>query len=428
MNKHLILPFKNFFTDISLSLDIKFFSSLLIFLPFILITGRALSDIFLTFIAIFFLLKSIINKNWRYYKNPITIGFLTFSVYGIFRSLLSEIPLDSLTNEGSVFYFRYIFFAMGVWYLFDINPHLSKCLIIVSSLSLLIVCADGLFQYFKGVNLIGIKYYSADRLTGFFRDEPILGRYIAQLSIFTFSLIYLNYNKSKKMIIFSIGLLVLAEVMIFLSGERAPFFVMTLFTILIIIFIPHFRIYRIFGLLISVVLISLIVELKPNAKVRMIDYTINQVSQTKLPFLPYSPHHEEHYVSALKMFAKNPFFGIGTNTFRFQCDKEQYKYKESSCTTHPHNFYLQVLAELGFLGFAFIVSFFVYISYICSKQFFLLIQRKKDKLIPFEFFVYPMTLFVLWWPLIPHMSLYNNWNNVLIMLPLGFFMKYLYKY
>ena len=34
-----------------------------------------------------------------------------------------------------------------------------------------------------------------------------------------------------------------------------------------------------------------------------------------------------------------------------------------------------------------------------------------------------MILFIFWWPLIPHMSFYNNWNNVLMMLPLGFFLE-----
>ena len=35
-------------------------------------------------------------------------------------------------------------------------------------------------------------------------------------------------------------------------------------------------------------------------------------------------------------------------------------------------------------------------------------------------------VFVYWWPIIPHMSLYNNWNNVLMMLPLGYLLRILY--
>ena len=335
-------------------------------------------------------------------------------------------PMESLTIEGSMFYFRYIFFAMGVWYLVDNNPYLSKCLLIVSVLSLIIVCSDGMYQYFFGVNIFGNEKYKVDRLTGFFGKEPIIGRYISYLSIFTFTLIYQNYQKTKKMIISSVALLVMCEVVIFLTGERVPLLYISMFSLLIIIFIPHYRIYRIIGVLFSLLIILSILQVNPSAKSRMVDSTITQVSQTKYPYLPYTSHHEQHYISALKMFIDKPFFGIGTNSFRVKCGDPQYLYKEMSCSTHPHQFYIQILAELGVFGFLFIFSFFIYLLTIGTKQLYYLIRSNKKKQISFETLLHPMALFVYWWPLIPNMSFYNNWNNVLIMLPLGFFLKYFY--
>ena len=114
-----IRPFKLFITDKNLSIDIVFFSILLITIPIVLITGPALPDIFLSLIAFYFLVISILKKKWYYYKNPLVYGFLIFSIYGIIRSLFSENLIESLTNEGSVFYFD-IFFS-GVWYLLDNN-------------------------------------------------------------------------------------------------------------------------------------------------------------------------------------------------------------------------------------------------------------------------------------------------------------------
>jgi O-antigen ligase len=420
-------PFKSLYNDKSISLDNLFFSSLLILLPIVLITGPALPDIFLSLIALFFLVKSILKKKWQYYKNPIVFGFLIFSIYGVIRSLLYEVPIDSLTNGGSVFYFRYIFFALGVWYLLDINPHLPRCMTVILVLSIITVSLDGLYQFLFGVNFFGFKYYSVDRLTGFFRDEPILGRYIAYLSIFTFALIYQNFQKTKKMIILSVSFLVISEVVVFLSGDRAPFFYMVLFAILILIFVPKFRFFKIIGILFSIIIILFFTQNNLNVKHRMFDHSINQVSQTKLPFLPYSPHHEGHYLSSLKMFLDKPLFGIGTNSFRFECDKITYKYNDRSCSTHPHNYYIQTLAELGIFGFLLLFTFFMYLFYIGLRQFFFTIQSKNNKLLTLDFLLFPMVLFIYWWPLIPHMSLYNNWNNVLMMLPLGFFMRYLYN-
>ena len=427
MKNILIDPIWHFLSDRSIPLDISVISLLVIFLPVVLITGPALPDIFLSLVAFYFLIKSILSKSWFYYKNPLVIGFLLFSLYGILRSLFYEAPWQSLSNEGSLFYFRYIFFSLSIWYLLDHNPHLPKCLLAVSLLCLVVVCLDGFYQYLREINFFGNPKFNVFRLTGFFGDEPIIGRYIAYLSIFTFALIYQSFPKTKTMMTLSVAFLVMGEVIVFLSGERAPLLYLSLFTILIVVFIPKYRLYRIVGICASLIIIYGILEINPTAKQRMVNYTLDQVSQTQLPFLPYSPHHEEHYFAALKMFIDKPVFGIGTNAFRFQCDQKKYTYKQRSCTSHPHNYYLQVLAELGVIGFLALCSFFFYICFIGLRQFFFLIQSKQKKLIPFEFFLYAMILFVYWWPLIPHMSLYNNWNNVFMMLPLGFFMRYLYR-
>ena len=427
MKNFFLTPFQFFQSDQAIPLDITLFSFLITLLPIVLISGPALPDIFLSIVAFYFLVKSIIYKLWHYYKNPIVLGFLVFSFYGIIRSLFYEMPWLSLSNEGSLFYFRYIFFALAVWHLLDHNPHLPKFLMIVSIICIVVVCFDGFYQYFIGTNIFGNPKFDYFRLTGFFGDEPIIGRYLAYLSIFTFALIYQNSKKTKMMMTLSIVFLVMIEIIVFLSGERAPLFYLSLFSILILIFIPKYKIYRAIGLLASIIIIFGILQINPSAKQRMIDYTIDQVSQTRLPFLPYSAHHEEHYVSALKMFQNKSLFGIGTNNFRFECSKKEYIYKDRSCSSHPHHYYFQVLAELGLFGFLALVAFFFYLCVILLRQFYFVVKNDKKKLIPFGFFLYPVILFVYWWPLIPHMSFYNNWLNVFMMLPLGFFMRYLYS-
>lgn len=417
----------NMITDRSLPKDIIFFSLLFLLLPFSLITGPAIPDILLSSIAIYFLFVSLKKKYWHYYKNPIFLGFILFSFYGILRSIFSEYPIVSLTNEGSLFYFRYIFFAMGVWYLLDNNPYLSKNLLIIIFICIAIVCFDGLYQYFVGHNLLNNPKYNSSRLTGLFGDEPIIGRYIAYLSIFAFGLLYSNFKFSKTIFMISMIFIITSIVTVFLTGERAAFFYLIFFLILVFVFAPKYRLTQILILISCFFVIFTSIQFNPVAKTRIIDLTIKQVSETKLPFLPYSEHHEQHYISAIRMFKDQPIFGLGTNTFRYQCIKEKYIYKDKSCSSHPHHYYIQSLAELGAIGFLFIASFFIYISYFLTKQLISMIRSKKEKLIPFENFSFTLILFTYWWPLIPHMSLYNNWNNVLMMLPLGFFMRYLYS-
>ena len=423
---HLSDPIRLMFSDKNISLDVLFFSLLLCLIPIALTTGPALPDIFLSLIGLYFLILSISQKLWIYYKNPITIGFLIFSFYGILRSLFSDMPIESLLNEGSVFYFRYIFFAMGVWYLLDKNYYLAKCLLLITVACLLFVCLDGFYQYLNEKNLFGNIKHTGNRLTGLMGDEPVIGRYIAYLSLFSFTLIYQNFQKSKIMMFLSITYLVICEVLVFLSGERVPLFLISFFCILVLIYMPDYRIYRLIGIFVSFILIYGILEIKPNAKIRMIDQTIEQMKETKIPFLPYNKGYEEHYISAITLFKNKPLFGVGTNTYRFQCDNNNYKLK-SNCNSHPHHYYLQVLAELGIVGFLFLFTFFASLLYIGIRQLIYIITKNKSKQLPFETLLYPMILFIYWWPLIPHMSFYNNWNNVMVMLPLGFFMRYYFN-
>ena len=395
-------------------------------IPFALITGPAIPDIFLSLIGLYFLIKSVLKKLWIYYKNPIVFGFLFFSAYGIFRSLLSDMPVESLANEGSVFYFRYIFFAMGTWYLLDCNIHLSKCLLTTSILSLLLVSSDGLFQYLTGADFFGTKALSSYRISGLFGNEPIMGRYIALLSIFTFALIYQNIAKSKNSLMLSVVFLVICEVVAFFSGERVPLFYITLFTVLLLIFIPNYRLYRLVGIFVSFIIILVVLQINPNAKERMVFQTINEISETRFPFLPYNKAYEEHYISSIKMFIDSPIFGVGTNTFRFKSQKPEFNSNIIDINSHPHQFYLQALAELGIFGFLFLLSFFIFLTYMLIRQLLYLMKSKNSLLIPFDKFIFSLILFTYWWPS-PHMSLYNNWNNVLLMLPLGFFMKAFYN-
>lgn len=413
-----------FFKQPNLSWDIYFFSFLVILIPISLITGPAIPDIIVSVVGLYFLIISFYRKLWNYYKDVVVIGFLLFCLYLIFGAIISGNFHQSLNNEGSLFYFRYLFFSLAVCYFLDQKKYFNKCLLYISLICLFVVAFDGLFQYFVGFNLLGFEKYNSSRLTGFFGKEPIIGRYLGYLSIFTFFLIYKIYGLSKTAMVFSIIILVIAEVVIFMTGERTALFNISFFSILLIIFLPSLRLYRIFGALISILIISLLMQLNPAAKNRIINETLYEISSTKIPYMPYGELHERHYISALKMFKDKPAFGVGTNLFRNLCDEQKYNYKENSCTSHPHNMYIQLLAENGIFGFAFLLSFFLYLFYILSKQFLNLIIFNKTKIITFDKIMIFIILFVFWWPIIPHMSFYNNWNNVLIMLTLGYLLNY----
>ena len=63
--------------------------------------------------------------------------------------------------------------------------------------------------------------------------------------------------------------------------------------------------------------------------------------------------------------------------FRVYCQKEENFVANNACTTHPHNFYAQMLAETGIVGLIILMSY-LYIFVIYFKNLYFLIFRKKQ--------------------------------------------------
>ena len=102
------------------------------------------------------------------------------------------------------------------------------------------------------------------------------------------------------------------------------------------------------------------------------------------------------YDAAFKIFLNYTIFGIGINNFGNESKKEKYKSKKFSYTdqrssTHPHQLYFEILAEVGLFGFLylFLLNFWIAIKgirlYLKEKNFNLL-----GNIMLHIFFLYPI--------------------------------------
>lgn len=405
----------------------------LLLLPISLITGPFLPDLTAVFVSIFVLIniKSILNLN--FINKKIFLVLITFNLWIILSSLISDYVIFSL--KSSIFYFRFLTFSLGVYYFINLDSKFSLKFFYVLLFSFSLLILDGYFQFFTGTNFFGYNLQPGPRVSSFFDKELILGSYLSRLLPLLFGLYIFNIDKfsnNKKVITFLTCLtLILSEGLVFLSGERAAFFFINLSAFFMIIFLKGFKLVRIITLTISFILIIIIINFYPNSKNRILDLTLEQTSIFKkdTKIVMFTNIHEIYYKTALNIFKSNPIIGTGPKTFRKECSNPKYSTSIYSCATHPHNTYIQLLSETGFIGFIFIFLLFLRIIYFSIHEIFFnkknLSENEKTK---YNFKICLIACFLITlWPFIPNGNFFNNWLSIIYYLPLGFFISLIYR-
>ena len=84
--------------------------------------------------------------------------------------------------------------------------------------------------------------------------------------------------------------------------------------------------------------------------------------------------------------------------FRIKCSDKKYQEDQFSCSTHPHNFYVQLLAETGLIGFMFLTFFYLWIL----RQYFIKIYKLfKKKQIDLTKYFLLSSLIIIFLPISP---------------------------
>lgn len=395
-----------------------FFPSILIALmPLSLITGPFLSDLSVVLVGIIFLINIYINKNFSFLKNKFFFVFIIYFIYLLFNSVVKYYDINNLRTSLS--YLRFGLFFMGIFYFLEKKPEIIKWLFFVFLFSFFILILHAYIQYFFKIDILNVGN-SNGRISGLFGSEYIMGSYLSRtFPIFLGITIYLYGNQKKFIYLISI-IFILTEVLIFLSGERAAFFFNTLTAIFIIIMIKDYKLIRLISFTISIVLIIIISSFDNSAKKRIWDETISSLGFNSEKLYLFSSVHESHYKSAFKMYLDNKALGIGLRNFRNFCNEDKYNQEEEqSCSTHPHNTYVQLLSETGLIGFSFIIGVFFFFVYKCIYHLKQVVIWKKYYFNNFEICLLASILITIW-PFVPTGNFFNNWVSIIYYFPIGF--------
>ncbi len=413
---------------------------LIILLPPLLITGPFLPDLSIVIIDLIFIYFLIKNRDFKILNNKLFIILIIFTIYISIRSIFTQDIFFSLKSSFS--YLRFPILIFATYFFLIENKNLIKNFSKVFLITISILFLDIIFQYIFEFNILGFRNDNLDKLNSFFGDEGVLGSYLIRLMpLFLSCYLFLYKDKHKA---FLTLVLFLFGIMIFLSGSRSAVALFILFFLIFFLILRDYRKYIsilliiIFSLLFSIISYENIFQknlnynkIKPDDFKTTIGYRVyynlydpflrifNNFENESRSFVIFTKVHQSHYITAYNMFKENKLFGVGNKMYRKLCSDKEYYVNEFSCTTHPHNFYFQILAENGIIGILFPILFFFYLTFILIKEFYERNFKKHKNLNDYSVFLF-LGIFLNLWPLIPSGQFFNNWLSILIYLPLGF--------
>jgi len=107
-------------------------------------------------------------------------------------------------------------------------------------------------------------------------------------------------------------------------------------------------------------------------------------------------------------------------------DNRPIQIKENGCTTHPHNFTLQLLSETGIIGFVYILIIYIYFIFKLIKICIFKLLKLKLNYNPLEIIITASFVAILF-PLLPNGNFFNNWMSMISFFLVPFYLFSLQK-
>ena len=420
---------------------------LVLLLPLALCLSIFIADLFTSIIALIVLFWFFKNKEFQQIikniKKPLFVIILFYFLVVI--SLFFSVNFNK-SFLPSFFYFRYFFLSLAIFFLMC-KYEFSLKIILFSLLSLMVlITIDSLIELIKMNNIFGLtlpenrlRPGSAYYLTSFFYDEKKLGSFIVRLLPFIISLLVLLEIKFFKKIDLKLIILILSGILIFFSSERVAAFLFIFFFIFSLKIFQK-KIFVFLFLIFSIITISI-------SQPRLIDkyipatltqfgildtYTIydrgklipfwNEMNFSNINYM--SEEHEKLIMSGIEIFKENPITGSGIKTYHRYCKNlKEKKSLDIKCSSHPHNTYVQILSDIGLFGAITVILIFIY--FLLTNLKILFIKNPSNFLK--SYFILNLGIIINLMPFIPSGSFFNNWINIMIYYPIGFWFYLFYK-
>lgn len=364
----MILPYKNLFSKNNL------LNLLLSLIPLSYIAGNLIINvniILIIFTTFFFFRGDVLNFKFNFLDKLIFFFFIYILINGFYNNFFnfnSNIPEKNFILFKSILYLKYLFFYISVRYLLKINIINFKILFITFGLSALFVNIDIFIQYIFGKDLFGYEA-TARRLPGPFGKEYIAGSYLQKFSFFLISYLIIFHDLKKK-IYFDISLLCLITIIslgLILAGNRVPLLLFLIMLSIGVFFQKELR--KTFLIYVSIIFIALVYLVNSSRdyhshytgfvkkSFQISIYLKEKINNRNVDLWKFGATnlHIKEIETGFQTFKLNPILGGGLRSFYINCAKINSKAlaevnRLGGCNSHPHNYYLQLAAEIGLIG------------------------------------------------------------------------------
>ena len=290
-----------------------------------------------------------------------------------------EFNLEISAFTKSIFNFRFLLLFIMIKNILDKKLINIKVLSVISLICTVLLSFDIFLQHLNGFDIFNNTPFDG-RYNGFFEHEAIAGGYLQKfflISIILFFVLKKNFFFQFIMIIFFINILGLG---ILLSLDRMPYLIFFFSTFILLLILKNYRIQLFISLILTIFLfqnffnnynivknryLSLAGELELVKITKFFKKNISEESTSPKKNSKENDNLRGDYLkiynASFQVFLKNPFFGTGLKSFLYECKKLQNNNKDKSftCSTHPHNIYLEILVNQGILGLLLFLSFIV---------------------------------------------------------------------
>jgi len=384
-------------------------------LPISIILGPSISLINIVIFSLYFLMIYFPQNNIKIHDLKPVFLLVILNLYLVFNSLIS---VDILSGVYRNFGFlRFVLFFIMVNYLFYINEK-NFNILKVWTIIFFVVLIDIYIERFTGSNILGFGgmedgFQSRGyRVVSFFKTEQIPGAFICGFSFIVLGYIlnYFKFQKNLKMFGFVIILFCLIGIM--LTGERSNGLKALMGFLIFVAIIDYVEIKNkiliLFGFL---AIFFLTINFSDYVKYRYVDQLFTKIkTKDEREYFLDNSLYIKLYKSGFYVFKNNPWLGVGNKNYRIEaCDpKKNSIHKEYYCLTHPHQVYIEMLAEHGIVGTIIIISIIFYLSFRIIRK---IIDSKNY--IQIGCLIYLLINFI---PILPSGSFFNNFNITLFMI------------